>query len=141
MTQPQPPIPIQAQPPATGGEAAGKETWNVRATAFFLRIFELLAVGVEVTTVLGVFYATFYVGSRLLVSDLTDPDHQRMVSVLETLNNNWRALLLLAVVLFHRSIKKFLDEVQEVLGVKRKAQPPQAVATTGQNPPPRSTGQ
>ena len=91
---------------------------------------DLLLTLVERFTVILVAVFIFYLGFGL-VFDGKPPSQTRAAQVLEILNLNWRALLILAIPLFYRPVKKFLDEVQEIAGMKRPPQP------KSQPPPPQ----
>lgn len=89
---------------------------------------------VEGLTVVGVFLVAVYVGWFLVTKEINDPTRLRMVNLIETVNNNWKAFLLLLILLFYRTIRAFLEEVQEAFGIKRRPLPPPP-ASPQTNPP------
>ena len=49
-----------------------------------------------------------------------DPEQTRAAQVLEILHSNWRGLVIVAVPLFYPAIRRFIEEVDQVAGVKRR---------------------
>ena len=49
-----------------------------------------------------------------------DPKETRAAKVLELLHSNWRALIVVAVPLFYPAIRIFLEEVEDLFGIKRR---------------------
>ena len=89
---------------------------------------------VELSTVLGIFLLTCYITYWIVFGSLISEEHLRMVTLLETLANNWPAALILIVPLFYRPLRKFLEELDEFAGAKRKSSLPGA-GTEAKNPP------
>lgn len=89
----------------------------------------------ETLTVLGVFGVASYIGWWLVFGDVKDPRHDRMLSLLGTVSDNWKAFLLLAIPLFYRTVRTFLEEVQEAFGMKRPSRPAEAPGPATTNPP------
>ena len=57
-----------------------------------------------------------------------------MVALVQLVNDNWKTFLLLVLLLFYRTIRTFLEEVQEGFGMKRRPVPP-PMAEAKPNPP------
>ena len=56
-----------------------------------------------------------------LVFGLAQPDRQtRLLDAIRLLNDNWKAGLLLLLLLFYRTIRTFLEQAEEAWGVKRR---------------------
>jgi hypothetical protein len=64
-----------------------------------------------ITLSIGV--AVFIVGWRLVWG-------KSAADVLTTVNQNWKALLIILIPLLYQTIRKFLDELEEFYGMKRK---------------------
>ena len=92
---------------------------------------------IEVTTVVlltfAVYFSIIYQVGWILCGTDVQPRHARLSEVAKSLNENWKAGLLLFIPLFYRSIRGFLERVEEFAGMKtRQAQTKQVV----QNPTP-----
>ncbi len=61
-------------------------------------------------------YGTYW----LVFGGNTGGQQERLVRLMETINNNWKAALILLVLLFYRTIRTFLEQAEEAWGVKRK---------------------
>ena len=48
-----------------------------------------------------------------------DPEQTRAARALGVLHSNWRGLIIVAVPLFYPAIRRFIEEVDQVSGVKR----------------------
>lgn len=48
------------------------------------------------------------------------PGRARLVELMKGMNDNWKASLLLLLVLFYRTVRTFLEQAEELLTVKRK---------------------
>ena len=55
-----------------------------------------------------------------------------MLALLTAVDENWKVVVLLAVPLFYRTVRRFLEQVEEFWGVKR----PRRVAQVEQAPNP-----
>ena len=84
---------------------------------------DLLLTFVERFTVIAMAAFMFYLTSGLVFSR-NPPVETRAAQILEILNQNWRVLLILAIPLFYRPVKRFLDELEEAFGMKRQRPPP-----------------
>ena len=49
-----------------------------------------------------------------------EPEQTRAAKVLDILHSNWRGLVIVAVPLFYPAIRRFLEEVEQVYGLKRR---------------------
>jgi hypothetical protein len=72
-------------------------------------LFLVLALAVALI-VLAVLAVSWIICGRL------EPQQQRLTLFLRTLNENWKAFLILAVPLFYRTIRKFLARVTKLPG-------------------------
>ncbi|SRR6266571_6753784 len=105
-----------------------------------LRIFcitqlpQIILKSVESLTVVGTFVVIWYAGWFLVTKEPNDPTRLRMVGLLQTINENWKAFLLLGIPLFYRTVRTFLEEVQEAAGMKRQ-RPPKERSPEEPNPP------
>lgn len=77
---------------------------------------------------------TAYAAWWIVFGSVTDPRYGRMMGLLALASANWKAFIALMVLLFFRTIRTFLEEVQEGFGMKRIQRPPQ-VAESAENPP------
>lgn len=73
-----------------------------------------------------------YGGYWLAFGPETDPRHARMLALLTAVDENWKVVVLLAVPLFYRTVRRFLEQVEELWGVKR----PRRVAQVERAPNP-----
>lgn len=90
---------------------------------------------IEGCTLAGVFVLACYGGWWLVFGNMHDPRYGRMVSLVQLISNNWKAFLLILVPLFYRSTRTFMDEVQEVFGMKRRRTLLPTARTQEENPP------
>jgi membrane-anchored glycerophosphoryl diester phosphodiesterase (GDPDase) len=78
----------------------------------------------------GVVYAGYW-----LLFDQSGSKQNRLTCLMQVLNENWKVVALLMIVLFYRTIRIFLEQAEEAWGVKRKRPlAPEEVAETT-NPP------
>jgi hypothetical protein len=94
-----------------------------------IRIIYRLAEGGTVIAILAVGY---WVGYWIIFGNVLDPHYDRMVKVLQTVDANWKAFLLLGIPLFYRTIRTFLERVEKAWGIE--ATKPKNSGTTGPNP-------
>jgi len=78
---------------------------------WFLSVLEPLIV-VALTVVITV--ATYW-----LVFGPQFENNKRITEVVKLLNDNWKAGMLLVVLLFYRTVRTFLEQAEELLTVKR----------------------
>jgi hypothetical protein len=109
------------------------DSWFDRVQPWFDHVLEFLEVLMVLVLAVGILVVTGY-EVAWVVGGWLSPTQPRLATVLKTLNENWKALLLLLVPLFYRTIRGFLERVEEFAGAKapRKAKSasPQTV-----NPP------
>ena len=72
----------------------------------------------EGLTVLAIFGVGMYVAYWLVRGGISDPHRIRVVDLLRTINDNWKAVLLLGIPLFYRTIRAFMERVRKVGGVE-----------------------
>jgi hypothetical protein len=89
---------------------------------------------VEYVSVIGVFLVIWYAAWFLVTKEPANPTRQRMLSLLQTINDNWKAFLLLGIPMFYRTVRTFLEEVQEAGGMKRGRQEPKEPASAPNRP-------
>lgn len=95
----------------------------------------LVLKALETVTLLGVFAASCYGGFALACADVHGPRYARMIDLVHLFGENWKALLLILLPLFYRSTRTFVDEVQEVFGMKRPRTTRPTARTQEENPP------
>ena len=78
---------------------------------------------VEALTVMGVFGMVAYLLTALVFHDTASPQYFHALSLVQTVNDNWKAFLLLAVLLFFRTVRSFFERVEEAWGMKAKPVP------------------
>lgn len=83
----------------------------VNLAARIVVIIAMLAVGI------GVWQLAFY---------SQEPEYTRAAKVFDILHSNWRALIVVAVLLFYPAIRRFLEEMVAIpfLGFYRPPRPP-----------------
>lgn len=95
---------------------------------------------VEFLTTLGLFVGAVFIGSWLIWGDEGKPHYLRAVGLLKLMNDNWKALLLIAVLLFYRPVRTFVEEVQDAGMLSRRGrQRARQAPTQDPNPPTRQT--
>ena len=74
---------------------------------------------IERLIVLAIAVCVFYSGWVIL-----GPNHAQLqaqlIQTARALNDNWKAVLLLLIPLFYRTIRMFLEQTEEAFGMKRK---------------------
>lgn len=73
---------------------------------------------IEPIVVLAVAFVVAYVVYWAVFS--TGHWHDHIVTTVKELSDNWKAGLMLMVVLFYRTVRMFLEQAEEAFGVKRK---------------------
>jgi ABC-type nickel/cobalt efflux system permease component RcnA len=69
----------------------------------------------EALLVLGLTLSVFYFGYQVVSGRASDKDWAAFKSVAE----NWKALLLILIPLFYRTVQLFLEQAHEAFGIKR----------------------
>jgi ascorbate-specific PTS system EIIC-type component UlaA len=88
---------------------------------------------VEPLTVLLITATIIYVGYGLVFGSPQNINQTRFKALMVIISDNWKAALLLLVVLFYRTVRVFLEEVQEAFGMRRNPLP--GSPQTAPNPP------
>lgn len=79
---------------------------------------------VERLVVLGAMLLTVFVVAALVCANYkTLPDASTIARVVRHIHENWRAFIVIFTPLFYRVIRKFLEEIDEAFGMKRKLNP------------------
>jgi hypothetical protein len=106
-----------------------------KASVAVLEIARFVYRVIEFGLTLAVTYVAVYVGYWLVFGPAADPRHDRMLQLVKTISDNWKAFLLLGIPLFYRTVRTFMEEVQEAGGMKRRSQPATQIPPQGPNPP------
>jgi hypothetical protein len=77
--------------------------------------------------VLSVASAASYLGYRFVSGKASQSDSSLVLNV----SQHWQILALLAIPLFYQTVRKFLDELEEAFGMKRKKKDQQSVVESG----------
>jgi hypothetical protein len=79
----------------------------------------ILAV-IEPLVVIGLSSAVGYTAFLLLFGSDQDPKRIHAIAAIGQLQQNWKPGLIVLVILFYRTIRTFLEQAEEALGVKKK---------------------
>jgi hypothetical protein len=109
------------------------ESWFDKVEPWLDRILECLEVAMVFTLAIGILVATVYEVIWIFPSD-PSTRQGRLAGVLRALNENWKAGLLLLVPLFYRTIRGFLERVEEFAGAKAP-RIPESTSPEKPNPP------
>lgn len=90
---------------------------------------------VEGGTIGALFVASCYAGWWIVFGDMTSPRYARMMALLPIMSQHWKALLVFLIPLFFRTVRTFVEEVQEFAGAKRRSTLP-VPGTEAKNLPP-----
>jgi hypothetical protein len=90
---------------------------------------------IEPLTVLAATYLMCYVAYWVVFTG--GQWHTHLVMTIRELNDNWKAGIIILIVLFYRTIRAFLERVEEFWGMK--APRPPVATTAGTNPEIRLT--
>jgi hypothetical protein len=102
-------------PPSAEIEPTGAEVGLAQIADFFNSLHSVA----EPLVVLGMTLLVSYVAYRLAFA--SDQAHQaHSMELVKGLNDNWKAALILLVVLFYRTVRMFLEQAEEAFGVKRR---------------------
>jgi len=74
---------------------------------------------VEPAVVLAVTSVILYIVYWLVFGPEQDPRQARFRELIKGVSDNWKAGLVLLIILFYRTIRIFLEQAEEALGVKR----------------------
>lgn len=73
---------------------------------------------IEPLIVLGITVSVSY-GAWCLIMPEANGRQARILALMKGINDNWKAALVLLVPLFYRTIRIFLEQAEEAMGVKR----------------------
>jgi hypothetical protein len=74
----------------------------------------------EPLVVIALIGATGYVSYLLVWSPDQEPRRIHALAAIGQIHQNWRPALILLIVLFYRTVRTFLEQAEEALGVKKK---------------------
>ena len=77
---------------------------------------------VEPLVVLAIATVILYLGYGAVFQPQGNAMGPSLKELIEEVNDNWKAGVLLLIVLFYRTVRTFLEQAEEALGVKRKLQ-------------------
>jgi hypothetical protein len=89
---------------------------------------------VEPLVVLAITVVIFYTGYCLVFGSEQSSHLARFKDLMKEVNDNWKAGLLLLVLLFYRTIRTFLEQAEEAFSIKKKKSLP-GEAKEGTTPP------
>jgi hypothetical protein len=92
------------------------ESWFDKLEPWLDRLLECLEVATVVIIALAIAGAIAYESVWIIYCPTLR--QARLTTALETLNANWKAALILLVPLFYRTIRGFLERVEEFAGAK-----------------------
>jgi len=90
---------------------------------------------VEPVVVLAITIVIFYTGYCLVFGPEQSGHLARFKDLMKEVNDNWKAGLLLLVLLFYRTIRIFLEQAEEAFSIKKK-RTMTGEAKEGTTPPP-----
>lgn len=93
---------------------------------------------VEPLIVLALVFLAGYTAYWLVFGPDPGGGQKRSVELLKQLSDNWKAVILLLVVLFYRTIRTFFEQAEEAWGVKRKRRLPGEIESGRAAPSPPS---
>jgi hypothetical protein len=76
---------------------------------------------VEPLLVFGIIWLIGY--GVILLFSASESQHAQIVTIIKVLNDNWKAGLILLLVLFYRTIRIFLEQAEQLWGVKKQQLP------------------
>lgn len=88
---------------------------------------------VELLTILGLFLVSVYVVTTLLACHPTRLCYQMSHDLVQLVGESWKGLMVLAALLFFRTIKTFMEQAKRVFGIEREI-PQAADGNERQNP-------
>lgn len=109
------------------------ESWFDKLEPWLDRVLECLEVAMVLVLAAGILVATGYEVVWIFNADPVTRQ-ARLAAALRALNENWKALLLLLIPLFYRTIRGFLERVEEFAGAKAP-RPPKSTSPEKPNPP------
>ena len=83
------------------------------------RILRIIELAMVLVLVLGIMVVALYELYWVCLGDSASLRHARLAIVIRELNDNWKPGLLILVPLFYRTVRTFLEQVEEAFGMKR----------------------
>jgi hypothetical protein len=116
------------------------ESWFDKVEPWFDRVLECVEVLMVLALGAGILTATLF---EVIWTFHGDPcgRHLHLEAALKTLNENWKAGLLLIVPLFYRTVRGFLERVEEFAGAKAPRKPKSTLGETPNPPEPTQPAQ
>jgi predicted ABC-type exoprotein transport system permease subunit len=93
-------------------------TTRCQIMKLILEILDWAVMVVERLLVLALGFLVFYFGYLLLRGSFT----QNQSDILKSLSDNWKVGTILLIALFYGTVRKFLEEVHEAWGMKKREQ-------------------
>lgn len=72
--------------------------------------------------VIGITYVVLYIGWHFFKGDIEQSQKDVVKEGVKTLSESWRALLLILVVLFYRTVRTFLEKARKLAGIEIETQ-------------------
>jgi hypothetical protein len=88
---------------------------------------------VEPLVVLAITAVIFYIGYWVIFGPPQSPQQTQFRELIKEVDENWKAGLLLLLLLFYRTVRVFLEQAEEAFGVKKRKELAGEVHT-GDNP-------
>ena len=89
---------------------------------------------VEGGMIVGLFAIACYAGYWVVFGDMHNPRYLRMMALLPIASAYWKACVIFLIPLFYRTVRTFVEEVQEFAGAKRRSSLP-GPGSEAKNPP------
>ena len=86
-----------------------------------------------------VFAITFLVGYAVFSFMFGTSQEARFIDLMKTVNENWKAALVLLIPLFYRPVRVFLENLEEAGSLKRRKSIPASTKQEEANPPATGT--
>ena len=109
------------------------ESWFDKVEPWFDRVLLCIEVTMVLVLAIAILAGAVYEAIWILCGD-PKGRHLQLEATLKTLNENWKAGLLLLIPLFYRTIRGFLERVEEFAGAKAPRKPKSTLEETP-NPP------
>lgn len=75
---------------------------------------------VEPLVVLAIAALVFYSAYWLVFGSEQDQHRTRLMALMKGINDDWKAALLLLLLLFYRTVRVFLEQAEEAFGVRKR---------------------
>jgi hypothetical protein len=116
-------------------------TWLIAGAKAVPRLPELLnwlVSVVEPLIVLAITFLASYSVYWLIFAPDQGSQQSRILALVSTINADWKAGLVLLLILFYRTVRMFLEQAEEAFGVKRRRKLKVEEASPQTNPPEES---